>query len=77
MTARSWGKECVKGLMARPEVQCGVGRVCRFGMTAPAACAGVGPVPTGAGRLPARKPPRWMSTSPEILRRVCLRCSNE
>eukprot|EP00969_Alexandrium_andersonii_P049436 2169855-Alexandrium_andersonii.AAC.1 len=63
--------------MARPEVQRGVGHMCRFGMTAPAARAGVGPVRTGAGRLPARKPARWLSSSPEILRRVCLRCSNE
>eukprot|EP00969_Alexandrium_andersonii_P070324 3103979-Alexandrium_andersonii.AAC.1 len=63
--------------MARPEVQCGVGHVCRLGMTAPAACAGVGLVRTGAGRLPVRKPTRWMSSFPEILRRVCLRCSNE
>eukprot|EP00969_Alexandrium_andersonii_P061709 2720495-Alexandrium_andersonii.AAC.1 len=25
----------------------------------------------------ARKPTRWVSFSPELLRRVCLRCSNE
>eukprot|EP00969_Alexandrium_andersonii_P198790 8779036-Alexandrium_andersonii.AAC.1 len=52
MAANSWDEECVEGLMARPEVQRGVGHTCRFGMTAPVACAGVGPVPTGAGRLP-------------------------
>eukprot|EP00969_Alexandrium_andersonii_P215981 9539997-Alexandrium_andersonii.AAC.1 len=63
--------------MARPEVQRGVGHMCRFGTTAPVACAGVGPARTGAGRLSARKPTGWMSSSPEILRRVCLRCSNE
>eukprot|EP00969_Alexandrium_andersonii_P206559 9125855-Alexandrium_andersonii.AAC.1 len=64
--------------MARPEVQCGVGHTCRLGMTIPApACMGVGPVCTGAGRLTVRKPTRWMSCSPEILKRVCLRCSNE
>eukprot|EP00969_Alexandrium_andersonii_P328985 14536822-Alexandrium_andersonii.AAC.1 len=62
--------------MARLEIQRGVGHVCRFGATAPAAaCAGVGPAGPGAGRLPARKPTRWVSSSPEILRRVCLRCS--
>eukprot|EP00969_Alexandrium_andersonii_P368966 15474072-Alexandrium_andersonii.AAC.1 len=52
MTANFWDEECVKGLTARPEVQCGVGHVCRFGTTAPAACVGVGPELTGAGRLP-------------------------
>eukprot|EP00969_Alexandrium_andersonii_P003296 141491-Alexandrium_andersonii.AAC.1 len=47
-------------------------------MAAPAAAsAGVGPAPAGAGRLPVRRPTRWMSSSPEILKRVCLRCSNE
>eukprot|EP00969_Alexandrium_andersonii_P316007 13962039-Alexandrium_andersonii.AAC.1 len=64
--------------MARPEVQCGVGHMCRFGVTAPVpACTGAGPVCTGAGRIPVRKPTHWMSSSPEILMRVCLRCSNE
>eukprot|EP00969_Alexandrium_andersonii_P093615 4135253-Alexandrium_andersonii.AAC.1 len=48
MIASSWGEECVRGLMARPEVQRRVGHVCRFGTTAPApACAGMGPVCTG------------------------------
>eukprot|EP00969_Alexandrium_andersonii_P004688 202548-Alexandrium_andersonii.AAC.1 len=69
MTAASWGEECVNDLMARPEVQCGVGHMCRFGTTAPATCAGAWPVSTGAGRLPVRTPTRWMSSSPEILRR--------
>eukprot|EP00969_Alexandrium_andersonii_P147781 6533999-Alexandrium_andersonii.AAC.1 len=47
-------------------------------MTAPAAAsAGVGPASAGVGRMPVRKPTRWMSSSPEILKRVCLRCSNE
>eukprot|EP00969_Alexandrium_andersonii_P044191 1939123-Alexandrium_andersonii.AAC.1 len=64
--------------MARPEVQCGVGHMCRFSMSAPAAaCTGVRPVRTGAGRLPVQKPTRWMSSSPEILRRACLQWSNE
>eukprot|EP00969_Alexandrium_andersonii_P099048 4369420-Alexandrium_andersonii.AAC.1 len=49
--------------MARPEVHCGVGHMCRFGVTAPvSACAGAGPVRTGAGRLPVRKPTCWMSS---------------
>eukprot|EP00969_Alexandrium_andersonii_P172792 7638734-Alexandrium_andersonii.AAC.1 len=64
--------------MARPEVQCGVGHMCRFGATAPVpACAGAGPVCAGAGRPPVRKPTRRMSSSPEILKRVSLRRSNE
>eukprot|EP00969_Alexandrium_andersonii_P072152 3184232-Alexandrium_andersonii.AAC.1 len=47
-------------------------------MTAPAAAsAGVEPAFAGVGHLPVRKPTRWMSSSPEILKRVCLRCSNE
>eukprot|EP00969_Alexandrium_andersonii_P056439 2488603-Alexandrium_andersonii.AAC.1 len=73
VTANSRGEECAKDLTARPEVQRGVGHMCRFGTTAPApACAGVGPVSTGARRLPVRKPTRWASSSPEILKRVCV-----
>eukprot|EP00969_Alexandrium_andersonii_P220550 9741264-Alexandrium_andersonii.AAC.1 len=64
--------------MARPEVECGIGHMCRFGPTAPAAAgAGVEPAFAGVGHLPVQKPTRWMSYSPEILKRVCLRCSNE
>eukprot|EP00969_Alexandrium_andersonii_P065822 2902435-Alexandrium_andersonii.AAC.1 len=45
--------------------------MCRFGMRVPLpASAG------GGGRL-ARKPARWASSSPEVLKRACLRCSNE
>eukprot|EP00969_Alexandrium_andersonii_P165736 7324088-Alexandrium_andersonii.AAC.1 len=33
------------------------------------------PAVGGSGLL--RKPTRWASSSPEVLRRVCLRCSNE
>eukprot|EP00969_Alexandrium_andersonii_P198939 8785332-Alexandrium_andersonii.AAC.1 len=36
MAASFWDEECVKGLVARPEVQCGVKHMCRFGMTAQA-----------------------------------------
>eukprot|EP00969_Alexandrium_andersonii_P207431 9164566-Alexandrium_andersonii.AAC.1 len=31
----------------------------------------------GSGPLLARKPTRWTSSSPEILKRECLRCQNE
>eukprot|EP00969_Alexandrium_andersonii_P211904 9358815-Alexandrium_andersonii.AAC.1 len=78
MAASSWGEDCVRNLMARPEVQRGVGHACRFGMTVPAtAGAGVGSVCADAGRLSVRKPTRWMSSSLEILKRVRLRRSNE
>eukprot|EP00969_Alexandrium_andersonii_P018970 828345-Alexandrium_andersonii.AAC.1 len=46
-------------------------------MTAAAASAGVEPAFAGVGHLPVRKPTRWMSSSPAIPKRVCLRCSNE
>eukprot|EP00969_Alexandrium_andersonii_P032902 1436902-Alexandrium_andersonii.AAC.1 len=70
MSANSWNEECIKDVMSRPGVGCGVGHMCRFGMTAPvAARAGVEPVSAGVGRLPMRKPARWMSSSPEILKR--------
>eukprot|EP00969_Alexandrium_andersonii_P089874 3968611-Alexandrium_andersonii.AAC.1 len=35
MTVGSWNEDCAKHLVARPEVQCGVGHVCRFGVAAP------------------------------------------
>eukprot|EP00969_Alexandrium_andersonii_P221344 9775922-Alexandrium_andersonii.AAC.1 len=64
--------------MARPGVESGIGHMCRFGMTAPAATrAGSGPASAAARDLPAREPTRWMSSAPEILKRVCLRCGNE
>eukprot|EP00969_Alexandrium_andersonii_P339073 14987581-Alexandrium_andersonii.AAC.1 len=28
VSATSWDEECIKGLMARPEVQCGIGHMC-------------------------------------------------
>eukprot|EP00969_Alexandrium_andersonii_P340352 15044283-Alexandrium_andersonii.AAC.1 len=63
MTAGSWDEDCVQHLMEHLEVQSGVGHMCRFGMAAlkPASAGGSGP-------LLARKPTRWMSSSPEILK---------
>eukprot|EP00969_Alexandrium_andersonii_P300713 13294228-Alexandrium_andersonii.AAC.1 len=47
-------------------------------MTAPAATgAGSGPASAAARDLPVRKPTRWVSSAPEILKRACLRCGNE
>eukprot|EP00969_Alexandrium_andersonii_P066519 2932297-Alexandrium_andersonii.AAC.1 len=64
MTAGSWDEDCAKRLLERPEAQCGIGHMCRFGMAAPRpASAG------GSGNLLARKPTRWMRSSPEILKR--------
>eukprot|EP00969_Alexandrium_andersonii_P208163 9195371-Alexandrium_andersonii.AAC.1 len=55
--------------MEYPEVQSGVGHTCKFGMVVPRpASAG------GSGHQLARTPTRWMSSLPEILKRVCLRC---
>eukprot|EP00969_Alexandrium_andersonii_P175563 7763199-Alexandrium_andersonii.AAC.1 len=31
----------------------------------------------GVGRLLVRKPTRWASSADEVLRRTCLRCTNE
>eukprot|EP00969_Alexandrium_andersonii_P327693 14480746-Alexandrium_andersonii.AAC.1 len=42
MAASSWDEDCIKRLMARPEVQCGVGHTRRFGM------AVLAPTRTGA-----------------------------
>eukprot|EP00969_Alexandrium_andersonii_P284877 12593496-Alexandrium_andersonii.AAC.1 len=72
MAAGSWNEECVQRLLEQPEAQSGVGHICRFGMVVPRP-ASVG----GPGHQLARKPTRRMRSSPEILKRVCLRCSNE
>eukprot|EP00975_Prorocentrum_lima_P010596 2249523-Prorocentrum_lima.AAC.1 len=70
MSAASWDEPCIKGLIARPGVESGIGHMCRFGMTAPAAIgAGSGSAPAAARDLPVRKPTRWMSSAPEILKR--------
>eukprot|EP00969_Alexandrium_andersonii_P118422 5237396-Alexandrium_andersonii.AAC.1 len=47
-------------------------------MAAPApTCTGTEPACTGVGRQSVRKPRRWVSSSPEILKRVYFRRSNE
>eukprot|EP00969_Alexandrium_andersonii_P352324 15437413-Alexandrium_andersonii.AAC.1 len=64
--------------MEQPWAQWGVGHACRFGMAAPAPVrAGDGSARTDARGHLVRKPTRWTSSSPEILKRACLRCSNE
>eukprot|EP00969_Alexandrium_andersonii_P013016 567985-Alexandrium_andersonii.AAC.1 len=58
-------------LLSRPDVESGIGHMCRFGMRVPWSAS------AGGGNRLVRKPTRWASSSPEVLRRVCLRCSNE
>eukprot|EP00969_Alexandrium_andersonii_P169021 7470625-Alexandrium_andersonii.AAC.1 len=36
-----------------------------------------GPLHGGASPLLVRTPTRWASLSPEVLKRVCLRCASE
>eukprot|EP00969_Alexandrium_andersonii_P140047 6195427-Alexandrium_andersonii.AAC.1 len=36
-----------------------------------------GPSHGGAGRQLVRKPTRWASSAPEVLKRTCLHCTNE
>eukprot|EP00969_Alexandrium_andersonii_P144103 6372536-Alexandrium_andersonii.AAC.1 len=38
MTAGSWDEDCVQRLVEHPEVQSGVGHVCRFGNGGSEAC---------------------------------------
>ena len=55
----------MKGLMRDPRVGSVVGHQCQYGQTA---------VADGGERLPARKATRWMSSAPELLKRLGLRC---
>ena len=67
-TADSWGDDLMQGLLTRPEVGTAVGHMCRQGMRQETA---------EGGSLPVHKPTRWASSSPEILGRLGLRCTNE
>eukprot|EP00969_Alexandrium_andersonii_P088638 3910590-Alexandrium_andersonii.AAC.1 len=58
-SAASWQEPCITELLSRPEVDSGIGHVCRFGVRVPWAAPAVG----GSGL--ARKPTRWASSSPE------------
>eukprot|EP00969_Alexandrium_andersonii_P366866 15469453-Alexandrium_andersonii.AAC.1 len=57
--------------LSQPEVESGVGHTCRFGARIPE------PAYAGGGGHLVRKPTRWASSSPEVLKRARLRCSNE
>eukprot|EP00969_Alexandrium_andersonii_P112203 4955735-Alexandrium_andersonii.AAC.1 len=58
-------------LLGDPRVDTAVGHMCRFGMQDSE------PASAGAGGLLVRKPTRWASSAPEVLKRVGLRCANE
>ena len=66
-SADSWDTDVVQDLLAEPGVQSAAGHMCRHGMRMM--------VPDGEVR-PVRKPTRWASSAPEVLRRVALRCLN-
>ena len=64
-SADSWDTDSMQELPAKKEVQSAVGHMCRHGMRMAA--------PDGEVRL-VRKPTRWASSAPEVLRRVALSC---
>eukprot|EP00969_Alexandrium_andersonii_P248938 11001634-Alexandrium_andersonii.AAC.1 len=61
----------MRELLSEPQVATVVGHMCRFGMRVSE------PVRTGVGGWLARKPTRWASSAPEVLKRMGLRCRNE
>ena len=64
-SASSWGDPRVARLLRDPRVGVVTGDQCRYGLQA--RCE-------GGGQAPARKPTRFMSSSPAILERLSLRC---
>ena len=67
-TADSWDEPSMQELLAIPGVGTVVGHMCRQGMR----------IQAPDGRiLPVRKPTRWASSAPEVLKRLGLRCTNE
>eukprot|EP00969_Alexandrium_andersonii_P268059 11845319-Alexandrium_andersonii.AAC.1 len=58
-------------LLNRPEVENSIGHMCRFGMQV------LWPASAGGGGRLVRKPTRWATSSPEVLKHVCLRCTSE
>ena len=63
--ARSWADEHVAKIVGDPRVGSVVGHQCQYGQTA---------VTDEGERIPARKATRWMSSAPELLKRLGLRC---
>ena len=64
--ATSWNDAWVKRIMQHPRVTSVVSDQCEYGLLTPNADG----VPT-----PAKKPTRWMSTSPQMIKRLSRRCS--
>ena len=64
--ATSWHDAWVKRIMQHPRVTSVVSDQCEYGLLTPNADG----VPT-----PAKKPTRWMSTSPQMIKRLSRRCS--
>ena len=67
-TADSWDEDHMQEVMSKPGVSSVIGHMCRQGMRLPA---------PDRRSLPVRKPTRWASSAPEVLRRLGLRCTNE
>ena len=65
-TATSWLDPAMVDLLAMPKVSCVVSDQCEYGLLTP----GPGGVP-----MPAKKPTRWASSSPHMLKRLSKRCS--
>ena len=63
--AVSWKEECMKALARQPGVGSVVGDQCQYGLTTR------GP---GGRPMPAKKPTRFMSSSPAVLEALCRRC---
>lgn len=66
--ASSWHDEQVRRLLNDRRVSTVVGHQCRYGQSA---VSGIG------DRLPVLKPTRFMSSAPELLSRLSLRCSRD
>jgi hypothetical protein len=66
--ATSWGHPAVAKLRARPDVDTVEAHMCEFGMTTRT---------SGGGQASARKPTRFMSTSPAILEALSRKCRGD
>ena len=67
-TAASWYDPAMVALLAMPKVSSVVSDQCEYGLLTP----GPGGVP-----MPAKKPTRWASSSPQMLKRLSKRCSRD
>ena len=66
--AASWSEPEMKSLLAKKEVSAVVSHQCEYGLV----------TPTKSGKmLPAKKPTRWASSSPQMLARLSRRCQGK